>query len=239
MIFMKRMKKHFYDRECRIMLPSDRLQEILARHNVTDWFFYAFANRSERLHICEPSNWVLKNFSNEKVIFETGCGCGLNLIWFAQKGFIHLLGSDISHEAILAGKELACLANATIELWQDNGLAPEKLPDKIDVLLALNWTYHVDNFELNQFLHNYLKILNNGGCLIIDLIDDSYNSIPNNEYLTSDWTKPIDVRKPSEYKKRYSYESVVRAVKEAGYEILHTKAFNQVIPRIVYILCKN
>lgn len=203
-----------------------------------DWFFYAFTNRGERWHICEPSLWVLDNLPKESVIFETGCGCGLNLIWFAQKGFTHLMGSDISHEAIIAGKEIARLAHATIELWQDDGLTPARLPDKPDVLLALNWTYHVDDFELKPFLDTYSKILNSNGYLVIDVIDASYNGTPDNQYLTSDWTMPIEVRKPSEYKKRYSYEQVASVVKDAGYEIRHTIKHEQIIPRVVYILRK-
>lgn len=226
------------DRESRISLPAERVQEIINKHNVNDWFFYAFANRGERRHVCEPSLWVLNNLPKKSVIFETGCGCGLNLIWFAQKGYTHLLGSDISREVILAGEEIARLANADIELWQDDGLIPARLPDKIDVLLALNWTYHVDNFDLKLFLCNYTKIVKTCGYLIIEVIDISYNSTPDNQYLTSDWAKPIEVRKPSEYKIRYSYEQVARIVMDAGCKIHHTITITQVIPRVVYILRK-
>ena len=239
MNLFKKVKNYFTNRECKISLPTDRVREIIKKHNVSDWFFYAFINRCERRHICEPSLWILNNLPKERVIFETGCGCGLNLVWFAQKGFSHLMGSDISDEVILAGKEIVQLANSNIKLWQDDGLTPTRLPGKIDVLLALNWTYHVDNFELKLFLDIYSMILNKGGFLIIDFIDDSYNSNPNNLYLTSDWTKPIEVRKPSEYKIRYSYEQIVSDIKNSGYEIYHTMKHEQIIPRVVYVLCKN
>lgn len=238
MKLIKKVKKYTDDRESRISLPAERVQEIIKKHNVNDWFLYAFTNRGERRHVCEPSLWVLNNLPKESVIFETGCGCGLNLIWFAQKGYTHLLGSDISREVILAGKEIARLAHADIELWQDDGLIPARLPDKIDVLLALNWTYHVDKFDLKLFLCNYTKNVNSSGYLIIEVIDISYNNTPDNQYLTSDWAKPIEERKPSEYKIRYSYEQVASIVKDAGCKIHYTITIAQVIPRVVYILRK-
>lgn len=239
MKLINRVKNILAGRKCRISLPTDKVREIIKKHNVSDWFFYSFANRAERRHICEPSLWLLDNVPKEKVIFETGCGCGFNLIWFAQKGFTRLIGSDISPEAIKAGKELAELANVTIELWQDDGLNPSRVPENIDVLLALNWTYILDNFELNFFLSTYSKNLSKGGVIVLEVIDLSYNITPNNQYLTSDWTKPVETRKPSEYKKRYSYEQIASIAHETGYEIYHNININQIIPRVVYLLSKN
>jgi SAM-dependent methyltransferase len=233
---LRRVEKYLDDRKCKISLPPERVREIIEKNKVGDWFFYAFANRVERWHICEPSLWILSNLPRESEIFETGCGCGLNLVWFAQKGFTHLMGSDISHETILAGEEIVRLANATIELWQDDGLAPTRLPEKIDVLLALNWTYHIDNFDLVDFLKTYSKTLRQNGRIIIDVIDTEYDNIENNQYLTSDWSKPEELRNPTEYKVRYSRAHVVKSARESGYNIQHSISNKQLIPRTVYIL---
>ncbi len=239
MNLFKKVNKYFADKRHKITLPVDKVNEIIKKYNVSEWFIYAFNNRTERRHICEPSLWILNNISKESKIFETGCGCGFNLIWFAQNGYNRLLGSDISVEAVLAGNEIAQLANYAIELWQDDGINPNKHPEMVDVLLALNWTYTIESFELTTFLHNCSKSLKIGGYVVIEIIDTSFNDTLNNQYLTSDWTKPLDVRRPSEYKIRYSYEQVVNIAKMTGYELYHTIKINQIIPRFVYILRKS
>lgn len=239
MKLFQNVKRYFAGGDCDISLPAGNVQKIIKKHTLEDWFFYSFVNRSGRRHICEPSLWILNNIQKQSVIFENGCGCAFNLIWLAQKGFIHLSGSDISSEAVSAGKEIASLANLNIELWQDNGMNPERLPDCYDVLLALNWTYHVENFNFINFINKNSITLKQNGYIVIDLIDISYNNTPNNEYLTSDWHKPIDMRLPSEYKTRYSYEDVARMVSEVGFEVDHIIKLEQLIPRFVYILRKR
>lgn len=234
-----KLNHYFTHKKHKISLPEDKVHEIIKNNNISDWFIYSFNSRTERRHICEPSLWVLNNISKKSIIFETGCGCGFNLVWFAQNGFNKLMGCDISVEVVRAGKEIAQLANAAIELWQDDGITPTRYPDNVDVLLALNWTYTVESFDLVNFLHNYSKSLSCGGYVIIEIIDISFNDIPNNQYLTSDWTKPLEMRKPSEYKIRYSYEQVANRATMTGFEIYHTIKIQQVIPRFVYFLRKK
>ena len=237
---MQSIKRYFDQKSCGIALPADRVRQIIDRHEVGDWFFHAFAGRASRWHVCGPSLWVQRHLPKKSAIFETGCGCGLNLIWFAQKGFTNLKGSDISSEAVRAGQELAGLAGAPVELWQDDGLAPSRLPGEVDLLLALNWTYHVDDFDLGAFLSRYASLLGDGGHLIIDVVDSSFDRAENNQYLTSDWGKTLEERGASEYKRRYSGDDVVGLANGAGYEVRHVMSGEgQVIPRVVYILRKK
>lgn len=240
MSVLQSIKRYLAEKRCGISLSADRVRQIIDRHGVGDWFFYAFSSRVTRWHVCEPSLWVLRHLPKKTAIFETGCGCGLNLIWFAQKGFTRLKGSDICREAILAGEELALLAHAPVELWQDDGLVPARLPDRVDLLLALNWTYHVEQFDLGTFLVRYSAILVDRGYLIIDVIDSSYDGTKNNQYLTSDWGKPVAERGATEYKKRYSEAEVRKLASGTGFENCHTiRSEAEVIPRVVYILRKN
>ena len=185
-----------------------------------------------------PAVWILDNCLKDSVIYEPGCGCGLNLIWLGQQGFLKLHGSDIKYEAIVAAKELASLAALDINLWEDDALQPKKLPNDVDIIIALNWTSLVEQFELDKFLFMYSRIIRKFGYMIIDVIDTDYNAVLNNQYLTSDWSKPVAERCPSEYKIRHSYEQVVSQTNVAGFEIIYKIKQNQVIPKVVYILRK-
>ena len=229
----------FADRTCEIRLPAEKIKEIVDRNGIGDWFFYAFTHRKERWHVCEPSRWILRNVTKSSRIFETGCGSGLNLIWLAQEGFSALYGSDISEGAIAAGRELSLLGGYSIEMWPDDALDPKRLPAAVDVVLGLNWTYHVPGFDLKSFLTMYRRILNLNGTVIVDVIDSSFNKVPNNEFLTSDWPKPAGERKPSEYKVRYSADEVTDIADSSGFSIVHQIWRDAVIPRVVYVFRRN
>lgn len=221
-----------------IDLPFKEIENIIERNNAEPWFIYAFQKRAERWHIWDPCLWICKNISKNGIIFESGCGCAFNLIWLGQRGFRKLSGSDISKSAINAGKELISLAKVNIELWQDDALHPSSLPKNVDVVLALNWTYHLEHFDLKVFLSTYSTGIKDSGYIIIDAIDKTYDRVPNNQYLTSDWGKPEEERQQSEYKKRYSFEEVSEICREEGLIIIKTFVRPQVVPRIVYILKK-
>ncbi|QXE92330.1 class I SAM-dependent methyltransferase [Geomonas subterranea] len=237
---LRKIRRYLDERKSRIDLPADTVREVIERHRAGEWFFYAFSGRAGRWYVCEPSLWVARNLPRRSAIFETGCGCGLNLIWFSQKGYRNLKGSDLCAAAIGAGEELARLAHAPVELWQDDALAPVRLPEKADLLLALNWTYHVEGFDLGAFLVRYAAVLTDRGHLIVDVIDTSYDRAVNNQYLSSDWNKPVAERAPTEYKKRYSPLEVQAFAAGAGFEIRHTiRRDHEIIPRVVYILRKH
>lgn len=221
-----------------INLSHIKVKEIMEKNKAEPWFIYIFNHRKERWDIWKPSFWVIEKLSKDIAIYETGCGCGLNLIWFGQQGIARLCGSDISKEAINAGKELVSLAKLNIELFQEDALNPSNLPQEIDVVIALNWTFLIEQFNLKFFLEKYSRTLKNNGYIIIDVIDTSYNGVLNNQYLTSDWNKPETERKPSEYKKRYSGEDISRIVSKSGFKIVETISNKQIIPKVVYIIRK-
>ena len=41
----------------------------------------------------------------------------------------------------------------------------------MDAVLALNWTYHVEGFDLGQFFRTYRGCLKPGGYLAIDIVE--------------------------------------------------------------------
>jgi len=220
-------------------LPPKVVNEIISRNNAEKWFYYIFKDRKKRWDTWMPAAWIYRNCNKDSVIFEPGCGCGLNLIWLGQQGFLKLNGSDIKPEAINAASELTSLAKLEIELWVDDALKPQKLPTNVDVIIALNWTSLLDQFDFNEFLSVYSKIMHKSGYIIIDVIDSTYNDVLNNQYLTSDWTKPVRERCSSEYKKRYSFDQVANMATIANFEIYDTIKQEQTIPKVIYILRKN
>ncbi|WP_446811086.1 glycosyltransferase family protein [Methylomonas sp. 2BW1-5-20] len=217
-------------------LPHGLIEELVSKYSAQSWFIYAAKERHSRWHIRCPSEWIVRHIPKHSLIFETGAGCGLNLVWLAQQGFTNLYGSDVSAQSIEVGRELSARLSLTIDLWQDDGLKPTTLPSNVDILLALNWTYHIEDFSLLDFLKLYRNYLVSGGFFIIDIVDKSYDLIKDNQYLTSDWNKPENERRPSEYKTRYSENEVKDACLSSGYIITAIIEKPSKIPRVVYIL---
>jgi hypothetical protein len=124
-------------------------------------------------------------------------------------------------------------------LWQDDGINPKRLPENMGAFLALNWTYYsyVNGFVLEDFFKTHSQSLYKGGYFIIDTMDSAWNSVPNNEYATPDWDKPVEKRAPSEYAVRYSYEQMKSAADKASMDIVHIISHSsEIIPRVVYCL---
>jgi len=179
--------------------------------------------------------------SSSARILETGCGCGLNLLWFRQHGFRDLAGLDIDPTAISAARELFERAAGAATLSVDDALSPKSLAaERFDAILALNWTYHVEQFDLLRFIQVYHRYLACRGYLVIDVIDAAYNMTPNNQFLTSDSEKAEQLRRPSEYKNRYSETEVREATRQCGLRIIRSEACgdNAIVPRRVYILAR-
>jgi hypothetical protein len=76
--------------------------------------------------------------------------------------------------------------------------------------------------------------------LAIDVVDKSYGQYPNNQFLTSDWNKPINERNPSEYRKRYSEDDVRKTAEKSRLKIvaINKPPENSFVPRAIYILQK-
>jgi 2-polyprenyl-3-methyl-5-hydroxy-6-metoxy-1,4-benzoquinol methylase len=224
-----------------ISLDINFIESVISKHNAQPWFVYALKDRKNRRHVWWPSLWLAARLKSQDRILETGCGCGLNLMWFAQNGFKNLLGSDNDPLAIAAGQEICSKIEFPIQLYVDNGLDPQKnieLP--FNCIFALNWTYHVAEFEILNLCKIYSRLIDHGGYIAIDVIDESYNRYDKNKFLTSDWNKSISERKPSEYIKRYSELDVRNAADQSGLKIvcIDRPPGNSFVPRAVYILQK-
>ncbi|KAB0664863.1 methyltransferase domain-containing protein [Oryzomonas japonica] len=239
------MIQRFIDRLKQLPLrePSLRRPEIvsvLAHHGVEPWFLYAYDEWRSRWHVWRGLLWAIKNVEHGGNVLETGCGCGWNLFWLAANGFGSLTGLDINAAAVVAGNELAQGTGFPVRLRCDNALDPGSLADgPFHLILALNWTYHVPEFELGRFLERYGGLLVPGGVLLLDTIEKSFNAHPNNRYLTSDWGKPEWEMRPSEYLHRFSQGEVREIAASRGYQIEATYSRKGTIPRSLYILRRS
>jgi SAM-dependent methyltransferase len=221
-------------------LPSSLVADAVARHGAQQWFLYAHARWSQRGHVWWPSLWLARHLRQSSAILETGCGCGLNLLWFAQLGYRHLYGCDIDDTAIRAGRELFGKRGASAHLWLDDCLSPRRLPPmRFDAILALNWTYHAAEFDLARFLPVYRAHLHSAGYLAMDFVDSEYDTVRNSRYLTSDWSKPEGERRPTEYHKRYSEATITECAKAHGFRVVrHQRLVDKTssVPRRIAIL---
>lgn len=222
-----------------LCIPEDLLKNALATHNVDNWYLTRmYREWWMRWYVWEPLFWIKTRIKNTDArIFECGCGVGLNLLWLAQNKYRYLFGADLNPGAIQVGRFLSEKLGCSFVLWEDDGVFPQKKPENMDAIFALNWTYYsyVEGFELDSFLNTYASCLKQGGYMVMDVIDSKWNLVPNNEYLTSDWNKPESARSPSEYAKRYSCTDVVSAGEKAGLRVVHTISHaSEIIPRVVY-----
>jgi cyclopropane fatty-acyl-phospholipid synthase-like methyltransferase len=180
--------------------------------------------------------WIAKNVPRNAIVFETGCGCGANLIWLGQKYFTNLFGSDRSDTAIAAARDLAALAKIKITFWTDDGLQPSNMPARFDVMIAINWLYYSASLDLHDFLLQYRDALSVDGVIVMDMIDSAFNQCPNNEYSTDDWHLPPEQRRPSQYKSRMAREEVARIARSANFEVLATLPGTAIPPRFVMVM---
>ena len=203
---------------------------------VPAWHVEAVHKRMWRRHACIACGWIDRYMPRSASIFEPGCGSGANLLWLASKGFYTLQGSDIDISVLNFSRYLQEELGFAIHTWQDDALHPKKLPEYQDVILSLNWLYHIPGASLNAFLKIYKPCLKRDGIVVIDIIDNSYNKIRNNSFHTNDAKKPLELRRPSEYAFRMSKDEVVEAAAQNGLKVVRSAFINSRPQRTVYIL---
>jgi cyclopropane fatty-acyl-phospholipid synthase-like methyltransferase len=223
-----------------LKLDLNIVDAVIKKNGNPQWFSYIIKERPTRWDVYLPAYWIAWNIRPEAKILESGCGIGSNLMWLAQNGFKNLSGFDIDEQIIRSGNEIIARYKFNISLYADDGLNPDRGNYGLyDLVIALNWTYYNENFDIFLFLSNYAKLLNPDGILIMDAIDQEYDNVINNQYLSSDWDKPAGLRAPSEYRIRYSMNDIQKAASQNNFKILRIISRQQGIPRKVYVLKKN
>jgi hypothetical protein len=204
-----------------LALPMDEVAAILQRHGTQPWFAYANRDWSRRKHVRIPCTWLATRLAPDARIVETGCGCGLNLLWLARRGFRELSGIDVDAPALAAGAELARRSGVAPRFIQgDASRPPAGFPGGIAALLALNWTYHVTAFDLGGFFAAWRPLLAPGALVAMDFIDGS----------------AAIAGLPPEYHHTTAPDALARAAGEHGLEVVRSERFVEGWPRLVALL---
>ena len=219
-----------------VMLPRKIVEQSVKERGGHKWFMYSFIDRPQRWESWQTCYWIHDECSEDVRILETGCGAAVNLLWLAQHGFKNLCGFDIDQTSIQIASDINESINKKITLWCDDGRMPHHMPgDPFDVVLLLNWLM-LTECDLPTVLLVYAQYVSSGAQLFLDVIDKSFNQVPLNQFLTSDWRKPERERQPSEYKSRFSQSEVEYAAKKAGFVVEECWMRDQILPRRVYRL---
>ncbi len=211
------------------------LPKLVSDCNAESWHLYAIKRRIFRRHVCIPCAWVADHFPAGASVFEPGCGSGANLLWLAERGFTSLAGADIKDSAVTLGRKLAQKAGLTVKLWRDNSLKPSLTPANVDVILSLNWLYHIPGATFGDFLRLYAPCLSPKGAVVCDMVDDGYNSMPGNRYHTDDGNMPIEHRRASEYTLRMSRADMEATALGHGLKLVKYRIFSGRPPRAAYM----
>lgn len=199
-------------------LPADLVERVNVSTGAEPWFSHAFTARPRRRHVCLACRWLVRSLPEGATVFEPGCGAGTNLIWLAREGLV-ARGSDLVPEALDMCRRMAVYSGVPLEVWQDDGIAPRRLPDPVDGILSVNWLYHIPGASMEGFLKAWRPALRPRGIIACDAPDISYNSVKNNQYHTGDEHLPEDQRRPSEYRFRLSRADMARIAADNGFRV--------------------
>jgi SAM-dependent methyltransferase len=219
-------------------IPFGAIESIVRSTGAEPWFVWAIQNRRIRGETNSAMDWIVEHTPKDKLIFEVGCGCGANLIWLAQRGYHNLVGTDRSSSAILAATQLADLAQRTISVHVADGFVPsEELIglEKIAVLLAINCIYYAA-IDVTEYLKSCRDKLAADGVVIFDMVDQSFDRVPNNQYITDDWGLPEEKRRSTQYVVRMSPGELRKRAAETRFEMIGKLPGTEVPPRYVAVL---
>ena len=215
-----------------------QLSNLMWQSKAPSWHEYAITSRKWRRHACVACRWLNAVLPKDSSIFEPGCGSAANLLWLGQQGFQRLYGSDISSSALELGQNLASLLSLPLEVWNDDGLNPTRLPtERLDGILSVNWLYHIPNATFGEFLRRYQNSLKIGGYLVCDMVTRHYDRVPGNQWHTKDIKLPEEERRPSEYTIRLDHAEISSIAIRHGFAVLKSTCFVLSQPqRAVYLL---
>jgi len=220
-----------------IGVKPEAVRAVTERTGTQGWHAYAHENRADRWDLTEPYSWLADHGDRSAPVLDVGCGIGSNLLYLAEQGLDKLHGIDVDASAIAAAAELQQAYPADIRVWVDDGLRPDAIPQQtFGAITAVNWTYLVDEFSLEKFFEQYATRLQDGGYLVLDAIDPTFGDHPFNQWLSSDWTRPVAERRPSEYKHRFGRHDISQAAAKHGMTIVQEFRRDDEIPKAVYVL---
>ena len=218
-------------------IAKSRVESIRCETGAEPWHTEAIVMRWQRPYASVATRWLGEILPAGSRVFEPGCGSGANLFWLGLRAGHKLYGSDISETALAMAKRLSSHFQIPIELWQDDGLNPAKLPEGMDGIVSVNWLYHVPGASLEDFLATYRPTLNMGGFVAVDMVTKAYNKRFGNQWHSDDLNLPEEQRRPSEYKIHLDKDEVRGIASRCGFSLERDTCFRTKNPqRAVYLL---
>lgn len=214
---------------------QEQLELVSDYYRCQPWYKYAYREFENRKHCYNLYNWITKNVNKDASILEIACGAGGMLYRLCEDGFINLFGYDYSDRAINTATKLNEITRGIIQFGVDNAYNPQH-DIKHDVLVWTNGMYHLDDYSLEMFFDSHIKLLNNDGFVLFDMIDEEYNNRENNQYRLDCWDK--EEKFPSEYKIRMSDEQVVKAAEKKGLKLIEKYKMDERVPHNAYVFQK-
>lgn len=239
-------KKHCYDEFMKACLyyksPSVNVVERAVREcDAQPWYIYSFEDFYERKHAYLPYKWIIRNVNKSAKILEVACGAGGMLPFLYPRGYKNLYGYDNDSKSIEAAKMINEAMKYKIHYLISDAFNPnlcfdgDKIKEKFDVIIWVNGMYHVPGYRLEYFIRNHKDYLDKNGVFIIDMVDSKYNLVENNQYRTSDWGKPVNERRESEYYLRMSKDEIQKVLKDEKFELIFYNEIDDIIPRNIAI----
>ena len=215
-----------------------RLQELVEQCGAKPFHVRAINKRIWRRHVCIACGWIADHCPRGVSIFEPGCGAGSNLLWLASRGFQTISGADIDSTALNLCRALQKEMGLSFPVFQDDGMQPKYPTQPQDVILSVNWLYHIPHASLGIFFEKYLPYLKHDGVVICDIIDSAYNNEIDNNCHSEDVAKPQHERRPTEYTFRMSQLEVSETAAQYGLHILRHARIYAIPQRRVYMLSR-
>lgn len=217
------------------------LERLIAEHDATCWFAETAKNRLDRRELNRAMGWIYSHIEPDAPIFEMGCGSGNNLVWLATRGYGNLGGSDREEKALAVSRGMAQSLGMSWNLLEGDILSPDHIPHNLALIMAVNSSIYLKDFRLEKFLNTCKEHLRENGCILMDIVDISFNSHSCNQWKSTQWKLPEQERSlPSEYQApRLSSNEVKAIARKSGMKVVAALASFQVVPRYIYVFARE
>lgn len=220
-------------------IPLSTIQTcIVGEAGANPWHYYAYTTLQNRSFTYDTLVWIRDNLPKNARILEAASGAGQNLFLLYSWGYTKLHGIELETSAHTAALLLQKkMQYQDVEFINDN-IFTYSSDAQYDIIIAINCIYCIKNVTLEDFLCAWIEKVAPAGYIIFDVIDVAYNSISKNDLLTSDWDKPIEDARPSEYLCRYTKSDILSLANKFKLELRQHTFYALTPQRSVYILQK-
>lgn len=167
---------------------------------------------------------VNKFIKTPQKILDVGCGAGTMSLYLANKGN-DVVGIDISHKAIKAGKESAKYLGLTNISFGVMEFPQETPKEKFDIITCFEVLEHLEKDSLA--IRKIFSLLNPGGFVFFSV--PSLNAPLNRLKLTKDFDRNVG------HLRRYLKEDLTKMIKNQGFDVVETSSTEGIIRNFLFV----